>query len=66
MGKVIKYATHHFDSRASLVVADATVDGRDFMAPSFAKMYRDITPHYFFNDYPSARDWALDLLAREK
>lgn len=57
--------TRHFDSRATLVVADATVEGRDFMAPSFAKMYRDITPHRFFSDYPSARAWALDLLARE-
>lgn len=66
MGKVIKYAARNLGSLGTIIVADSTVEGRDFMEPSFAKMYRDITPHRFFSDYASAKDWALELLAQDR
>lgn len=62
----LKCATQHFGSLGTIIVADATVEGCDFMEPSFAKMYRDITPHRYFSDYASAKDWALELLAQDR
>ena len=47
---------------AHVIVADASVDGRDFLAPVFARIYAGLVEHRMFHDLDAARAWSLDHL----
>lgn len=51
---------------AHVIVADAGVEGRDFLAPTFARLYQGLVAHQIFYTLEDARAWSLALLAERK
>lgn len=47
---------------AHVIVADAKVDGRDFLEPAFARIYEGVVAHRIFYSLDDARDWSLAYL----
>ena len=47
---------------AHVIVADPSVDGRDFLEPVFARVYEGLIEHAIFYDMDAARAWSLALL----
>ncbi len=47
---------------ANVIVADAGVDGRDFLEPVFARAFEGVIDHAIFYDMDAARAWSLARL----
>ena len=56
------YAARVLDCVAHVIVADKTVEGRDFVEPSFFKAYQDVLPLAMFYTLAEARAWSEALL----
>jgi hypothetical protein len=63
MAKAVRYPERHLRCVAHVVVADASVEGRELMRASYARMYPGAMPHRLFDDVAEARTWALARLA---
>lgn len=61
--KVVFLSTTKLHCIAHVIVADASVDGRDFLEPVFARIYAGVVEHAIFYDIDAARAWSLALLA---
>ena len=60
--KVVLYSVQRLDNVGHGIVADASVEGRDFLATTYARVYEGVVPFQLFEDLPSAKEWAEDLL----
>jgi hypothetical protein len=65
MRQALGYGTAKGRCIGNAVVADADVEGRALMLPTYEKLYDERAPHRFFDDIDSARAWALSLLAAQ-
>lgn len=63
----LRRIAHHSGAKlnciAHVMVADASVDGRDFLESAFARIYQGAVEHAIFYTYDEARAWSLALLA---
>lgn len=57
-----EYSATRLNCIANVIVAEASVDGRDFLEPVFARIYEGVMEHAIFYDFDQARDWSLALL----
>jgi hypothetical protein len=64
MGQAIAYATANLQCVGNGIVADATVEGRELLQGTYARIYEGTAPHRFFHDIEGAKLWALQLLAQ--
>jgi hypothetical protein len=64
MREALTYATSKLQCVGNGIVADASVEGRDLLLGTYARIYEDSAPHRFFHEYDSAKLWALQLLAQ--
>ena len=60
--RAVKYSATSLRCTAHVIVADAGVDGRDFLEPVFARIYEGVVAHRIFYDLDAARAWSLDHL----
>lgn len=60
--KIVQISVEQFDCRAHVVVASPEVDGRGVVEGAFEKAYEGLCASAFFDDYASAKTWALKLL----
>jgi hypothetical protein len=65
MRQALGYGTAKGGCIGNAVVADADVEGRALMLPTYDGLYDERAPHRFFYDVHSARAWALSLLAAQ-
>ncbi len=63
MREAVSYATAKLQCAGNGVVAGASVEGRDLLKGTYAKIYESSAPHRFFYDLDSAKLWAFSLLA---
>ncbi|MES2018475.1 MAG: hypothetical protein V4484_18455 [Pseudomonadota bacterium] len=61
--RVVRYSATKLRCIAHVIVADAGVDGRDFIEPLFARVYDGLVQHAIFYNIDDARAWSLALLA---
>ena len=61
--RVVRYSATKLRCIAHVIVADASVDGRDFIEPVFARVYEGLVQHAIFYNVEDARAWSLALLA---
>lgn len=61
--KVAQYAAARLQCRGFVVVAGPEVEGRDFLAPTFARIYAGVVAHQIFDALEPAMAWSLALLA---
>lgn len=65
--KVLRQAARHaattLNCRAHVIVADASVEGRDFVESNFERAYEGVMPLAIFYTLDEARAWALARLA---
>jgi hypothetical protein len=62
LARVVRYSAERLNCIAHVIVADATVDGRDFLEPVFARIYEGVVAHAIFYTLDEARAWSLALL----
>lgn len=66
---VLRRAAEHaavaLDCVAHVIVADKTVEGRDFIEPSFIRTYEGVLPLAIFYTLDDARAWSLARLAEQ-
>lgn len=60
--RVVLYSVQHLDNIAHVIVADASVEGRTLLAPTFASIYAGVVSHRLFETLPEAKEWANALL----
>ena len=60
--KIVRYSATKLHCIAHVIVADASVDGRDFLEPVFARIYEGVVEHAIFYGMDEARAWSLALL----
>lgn len=60
--RVVHYSATRLHCIAHVIVADASVDGRDFLEPVFARIYEGVVDHAIFYGFDDAREWSLALL----
>jgi hypothetical protein len=60
--KIVRYSATRLHCIAHVIVADASVDGRDFLEPVFARIYAGVVEHAIFYGLDEARAWSLALL----
>lgn len=58
-----RYAAGTLDCRAHVIVAAATVEGRDFVEANFIRAYEGVLPLAIFYTLDEARAWSLARLA---
>jgi hypothetical protein len=61
--RIVRYSATHLNCIAHVIVADAGVDGRDFLEPVFARIYEGVVAHAIFYTFEEACAWSLALLA---
>jgi hypothetical protein len=62
LARVVRYSATRLNCIAHVIVADASVDGRDFLEPVFARIYDGVVAHAIFYTIEEARAWSLALL----
>lgn len=62
LGRVVRHSATKLHCIAHVIVADASVDGRDFLEPVFARVYEGVVEHAIFYTFEEAREWSLALL----
>lgn len=62
LARVVRYSATRLHCIAHVIVADASVDGRDFLEPVFARIYEGVVAHAIFYTVEEARAWSLALL----
>lgn len=62
LGRVVRHSATKLHCIAHVIVADAGVDGRDFLEPVFARIYEGVVEHAIFYKIEEARAWSLALL----
>lgn len=62
LARVVRYSATRLHCIAHVIVADASVDGRDFLEPVFARVYEGVVAHAIFYTVEEARAWSLALL----
>lgn len=62
LAKVVRYSATRLHCIAHVIVADASVDGRNFLEPVFARIYEGVVAHAIFYTIEEARAWSLALL----
>lgn len=60
--RIAQYSGAKLNCLAHVIVADASVDGRDFLEPAFARIYEGAVEHAIFYTFDEARAWSLALL----
>ncbi len=60
--KVVLYSVRHMDNIGHAIVADASVEGRNVLAQTFARIYEGVVPYRLFDNLPAAKEWANALL----
>ena len=63
LGLAVRYSVRKLDCIAHLIVAAPSVEGREFMARTYGRLYHELCPHSFFNTMEEARSFAAPLLA---
>lgn len=63
--RAVKYSSTRLRCTAHIIVADASVDGRDFLEPVFARVYAGLVEHRIFYDLDAARAWSLAHLREQ-
>ena len=63
--KVAHLSATRLQCLAHLIVADASVEGRDFLESTFVKLYDGVIAHRLFPTLDEARAWARVLLAAQ-
>ncbi|QYF93658.1 hypothetical protein KY495_23920 [Massilia sp. PAMC28688] len=58
-----EYTARQLNCLAHVIVADKTVEGRDFVEPNFFRAYEGVMPLAIFYTLDEARAWALAQLA---
>jgi hypothetical protein len=61
--RAISYGSRKLGCKGNILVADASVEGRTLLLPTYEKLYDDAIPHRIFYDFDKARAWAMELLA---
>lgn len=64
--KVIQNSVQYYGCIAHVLVAGADVAGRGIVEWAFKKSYGDLSQAALFDDYESAKQWSLALLASHK
>jgi hypothetical protein len=64
--RIVRFSATRLHCIAHVIVADASVDGRDFLEPVFARIYEGVVGHAIFYTLDEARAWSLALLAAQK
>ncbi len=62
LGRSAKYAAEMLECLAHAIVADKSVDGRDFVESNFIRTYAGVLPLGIFYTLDDAREWGLALL----
>jgi len=62
LARVVRYSAARLHCIAHVIVADASVDGRNFLEPVFARIYQGVVDHAIFYTVDEARAWSLALL----
>jgi hypothetical protein len=62
LGQIVRFSATRLHCIAHVIVADAAVDGRDFLEPAFARIYEGVVAHEIFYTLDEARAWSLALL----
>jgi hypothetical protein len=60
--RIAHYSGAKLNCIAHVIVADASVDGRNFLEPAFARIYEGAVEHAIFDTVDEARAWSLALL----
>ena len=60
--RIVRHSATRLHCIAHVIVADASVDGRDFLEPVFARIYEGVVAHAIFYTLEEARAWSLALL----
>ena len=63
LGRAADHAARALDCVAHVIVADKTVEGRDFVESSFIRTYNGVLPLAIFYTLDEARAWSLARLA---
>jgi hypothetical protein len=63
LSKLVHYASKHLRCICNVVVVAPDVEGRNFVEPSFVKVYGDTVPYKFFYELEEAKAWSQALLA---
>ena len=63
--KVAHLSATRLQCLAHLIVADASVEGRDFLESTFVRLYEGVIAHRMFHTLEQARTWSLALLAEQ-
>lgn len=63
--KIVRISVAEFNCRAHVVVANREVDGRGVVEGVFEKAYEGLCASGFFDDYQSAKEWAIALLTQQ-
>jgi hypothetical protein len=64
--RIVRYSATRLHCIAHVIVADASVDGRDFLEPVFARVYEGLVAHAIFYTLDEAKAWSLALLAAHR
>ena len=65
LGRAAEHAARSLDCVAHVIVADKTVEGRDFVESSFIRTYEGVLPLAIFYTLDEARAWSLARLAEQ-
>ncbi len=60
--RTVQYSVVKLRCVGYAIVADASVEGRDLLAPTFAAIYEGLVPYQMFDDIEAARAWSLAQL----
>ena len=63
--RAAEHAARSLGCIAHVIVADKTVEGRDFVEPSFVRIYDGVLPLAIFYTLDEARAWSLARLAEQ-
>lgn len=61
--RAVRYSATRQRCIAHVIVAGASVDGRGFLEPVFARIYEGVVEHRIFHELDEARAWSLAHLA---
>ena len=60
--KAVLYSAQHLDNVGHAIVADASVEGRNLLARTFAELYTGVVPYRMFDALLPAKEWINTLL----
>ncbi len=64
--KIGEYSTTRLGCVAHVIVADRSVEGRNLMESTFAKLFAGVAEHRMFNELEPALAWSRAFLAQQE